>query len=80
VLVNVVGRRLEGLGVVPQPDRYEAAHLTIDAAVNAALPFVRIKLAARNLNDQPYRVLDGGNESRRWRSGRSYTLGVTYAR
>ncbi len=81
LLANTVGRHLEALGVTPRPDRYEQTRTALDAAFNwSPRPFLRVKVAGKNLTDAPVRVLEGGKEARSYRRGRAFSVGVAWTR
>jgi outer membrane receptor protein involved in Fe transport len=80
VLVNIVGRRLQALGLRPRPDRYEAPRATLDAALNWSLrSSLRVKLAAKNLTDAREEVLDLDRVTYAYDPGRSVALSVNWS-
>jgi hypothetical protein len=83
--VNLVGRKLEALGLYDRADVYEQPRTVLDATVNWAIrPGVRLKASGKNLTDsrqqrlQKAQLGDGDLETWSTRSGRSYSLAVTY--
>jgi len=79
LLLGSTGRRLYALGVHPLPDIYEEPVTTLDAAVNwkpALGP--RVKLAGRNLLNQPVRELQGGGVFSRFTTGGGVSLSLAY--
>jgi TonB-dependent receptor len=79
VLVSNVGERLQTLGVAPQPDIYEQEVTTLDVAANwRAFPWLRLKLAGRNLTDATYRAKQGDKETNRYQPGRSFSVSLAY--
>jgi TonB-dependent receptor len=79
VLVANVGERLQTLGVAPQPDIYEQEVTTVDVAANwRAFPWLRLKVAARNLTDATYRAMQGDKETSRYRPGRGFLMSLSY--
>ncbi|HYM81114.1 MAG TPA: TonB-dependent receptor [Candidatus Limnocylindria bacterium] len=79
VLVGVVGKRLDKLGLYTRPDIYEQPSTSLDATVNLT-PFqgLRMKLAAKNLLDPQIRSLQDDLEISSYRTGRSYSIGLGY--
>ena len=79
VLVANVGRRLQTLGVAPQPDVYEQEVTTLDVAANwRAFPWLRLKVAGRNLTDATYRATQGVAETNRYQPGRGFQVSLAY--
>jgi outer membrane receptor protein involved in Fe transport len=79
VLVSATGQRLYALGLAPLPDIYERPTTSLDATMNFA-PFrnARVKLGARNLLDRRVQQLQGRQEVSGYRTGRSYSIGLSY--
>ncbi len=81
VLVNAIGRRLSSLGIAPRPDSYDEPLTTLDVAATWSLVRgPRWKLTAKNLLDQATRTTQGAQETVRYHTGRSITLGVSVGR
>jgi TonB-dependent receptor len=79
VLYNVVGRRIAEAGVNPMPDSYEQPRHVFDAALRVPLwNGVAMKLDAKNLVDSPYRVLQGTLVRHEYRSGRTFSVGLSW--
>lgn len=78
-LFNVVGRRISEAGQNPLPDTYEAARMVLDASVQAPLfSTLTVKVDARNLLNEPYRLTQGDVVREEYRSGRILGLGFTW--
>ncbi len=79
VLANAVGRRLEVLGLYGRPDVYEQPTTTLDAAATwKPWPRLGMKAGGRNLLDTQARRVQGDLETYRARSGRSYSLALSF--
>jgi outer membrane receptor protein involved in Fe transport len=79
VLGGVTGRRLVGLGNGSVADIYQEPIETLDASVNVApLAAARVKLSAKNLLDPRIRRMQGEREVSGYRSGRSYSIALSY--
>jgi len=79
VLYNVVGPRIREAAIQPLPDVVEQARNVVDASLQA--PFGRnatFKIDAKNLLDAPYRLTQGAIERHYFRTGRVYTLGISW--
>jgi TonB-dependent receptor len=79
VLYNTAGRRISEAAIYPLPDVYEEARHLLDASLqlpvgNAAT----IKLDGKNLLDAPIRFSQGGIERLYYRSGRVYSVGISW--
>jgi outer membrane receptor protein involved in Fe transport len=80
VLAGETGRRLVALGSGPVPDVYQNSIRTLDATVNfAPIARGRVKLAAKNILDPRVSKIQGANEVSGYRSGRSYSLALSYS-
>lgn len=79
LLYNVVGRRIAEAGVYPMPDSYEQARHVLDAALRLPLwAGVSLKVDAKNLLDAPYRTLQGTLVRSEYRTGRSFSVGLSW--
>ena len=79
VLYNVAGERITEAGIFPLPDTYERARHLLDASLQAPLGrSISLKLDGRNLLDAPYRLMQGDVTRLRYRSGRVFSLGLTW--
>ena len=79
VLYNVVGRRIAEAGVYPMPDSYEQPRQVFDAALRVPLwGGVAMKFDAKNLLDSPYRVLQGTLVRHEYRTGRTFSVGLSW--
>jgi TonB-dependent receptor len=78
-LFNVVGRRISDAGQNPLPDTYEAARLVLDASMQAPLfSTLTLKVDAKNLLNEPYRLTQGDVVREEYRSGRILGLGFIW--
>lgn len=78
-LFNVVGRRISEAGQNPLPDTYESARKVLDASFQAPLfSTLTLKLDARNLLNEPYRLTQGSVVREEYRSGRVFGMGLTW--
>ena len=88
VLTSSVGRRIkelkvtDGLGFTkPRGNRELDALTTLDAAANlSVLGGARLKLAAGNLLDHAIREVEGSVESRRYSTGRTFSIALSVGR
>ncbi len=81
VLYSATGKRLRSLGMAPLPDVYEQPFASLDVAMSVVpVRSVRVKLAGKNLADAEHRVLQGGKEVSSWRSGRSWSVAMSWGR
>jgi TonB-dependent receptor len=81
LLYNVTGKRILSAGEVPLPDMYEQSRHMLDLALRTGLfPGVSLKLDAKNLLDAPYEVTQGAVVRETYRSGRSYSVGLSWQR
>jgi len=80
-LYNVVGRRISEAGILPLPDAYEEARHLVDVSVR--LPVfeqLMVKVDAKNLLNQPYRLTQGGLDQLRYETGRVFGIGFSWTR
>lgn len=79
LLFGATGKRLRTLGLLPLPDVYEQPSRTFDATINW-VPFARarMKLAAKNLLDQRVQETQAGKEVSGYRTGRGFSIAVSY--
>jgi outer membrane receptor protein involved in Fe transport len=78
LLFGATGRRLTILGLYPQPDVYALPTNTLDATASFGLFGGRMKLAARNLTNPEVRQLQGEKEVSSDRSGRQYSMTLSF--
>ena len=79
VMVNAVGKRLRTLAVFPFPDVYAQPATTLDASAGVTVFHSwRVRLAAKNLTDPKQQLLQGAKEVSGYRTGRSYSVGVSF--
>jgi hypothetical protein len=79
VLYNVVGPRIREAAIQPLPDVVEQARQVVDVSLQAPVgPRATFKLDAKNLLDAPYRLTQGAIERHYFRTGRVYTLGLSW--
>jgi len=79
VLYNVVGSRIREAALLPFPDVIEHERHVVDVSVQTQLmPRTTFKIDARNLLDAPYRLTQGPVERGYYRTGRSYSFGVSW--
>jgi outer membrane receptor protein involved in Fe transport len=79
VLYNVVGPRIREAAIQPLPDVVEQARQVVDVSLQTPVgPHATFKLDAKNLLDAPYRVMQGAIERHYFRTGRVYTLGISW--
>jgi outer membrane receptor protein involved in Fe transport len=81
---NLFGDRLAEVSLGGTPDVYEKAHGTLDLTFSMPVNHAyRLKFSASNLLDSPYREIYRykGKEftAQRYQTGRSFSLGLTYA-
>jgi hypothetical protein len=78
ILYNIVGRRIVTAGAAPLPDVYETSRPALDLAFRFPIyGSLSGKLDAKNLLDSEYRIEQGSVIREFYRSGRSFSLGVT---
>jgi TonB-dependent receptor len=81
LLYNVVGRRISSAAEAPLPDVYEEARNVVDLSLRLALPGAfSAKLDARNLLNEPYEVTQGSVLREYYRSGRTFSFGLSWKR
>jgi hypothetical protein len=79
-LYNVVGRRIAEAGILPLPDAYEEARHLVDVSVRIPVfQQLMVKLDAKNLLNEPYRLTQGGLDQLRYDTGRVFGMGITWA-
>ncbi|HET6232907.1 MAG TPA: TonB-dependent receptor [Longimicrobiaceae bacterium] len=79
LLYNVVGRRIVSTGVKPVPDTYQQARNVLDLSLQQRVGRgMTAKLNARNLLDAPYRETAGSVTRLEYRTGRIYSIGLTW--
>jgi hypothetical protein len=79
LLYNVVGPRVYEAALSPLPDVYEYPRHIVDASLQ--LPFLAglaLKLDGRNLLDAPIRLMQGSVERHYYRTGRVFSLGLSW--
>jgi outer membrane receptor protein involved in Fe transport len=80
-LFNIVGRKITSAGELPLPDVYEQARGVLDMSIRAPLRGgISLKLDAKNLLDQDYELLQGTVVREKYRTGRSFTFGMSWTR
>lgn len=79
VLYNVVGPRIREAAIQPLPDVVEQARHVVDVSLQSPVgPRATLKFDAKNLLDAPYRLTQGAIERHYFRTGRVYTLGISW--
>lgn len=79
LMYNVVGPRIREASIAPLPDVTEQARHVIDLSLLAPFgPRATFKFDAKNLLDAPYRLTQGAIERHYFRTGRVYTLGISW--
>jgi hypothetical protein len=79
VLYNVVGPRIREAAIQPLPDVTEQARQVVDVSLLAPVgPRATVKFDAKNILDAPYRLTQGAIERHYFRTGRVYTLGISW--
>ena len=79
MLYNVVGERIVSAGEVPLPDVIEQPRHMLDLSLRTTvLGSVSLKLDAKNLLDAPYELVQGDVTRESYRSGRSYSVGLSW--
>ncbi|HET6762509.1 MAG TPA: outer membrane beta-barrel protein, partial [Longimicrobiaceae bacterium] len=80
VLYNVVGRRISQLGLQPAPDTYIQPRNVLDVSFQQAIRGgMGLKVNARNLLDAPYRETAGTVTRFEYRTGRVYSVQLTWS-
>src|SRR5690606_38180988 len=79
MLYNVVGERIVSAGEVPLPDVIEQPRHMLDLSLRTTmLGSVSFKLDAKNLLDAPYDLVQGSVVRESYRSGRSFSVGLSW--
>ncbi len=79
VLYNVVGRRIVNSAEAPLPDVYEKARQMVDFSLRfPILTGVKGKLDVRNLLDTPFEIQQGTVTREYYRTGRIFTVGLSW--
>lgn len=79
LLYNVVGERIVSAGEVPLPDVVERPRHILDLSLRTTvLGTVSLKLDAKNLLDARYELIQGNVTRESYRSGRSYSFGLSW--
>jgi outer membrane receptor protein involved in Fe transport len=79
-LVNWFDDRISDVGALGLPDTLEEGRITVDVVLSRRLGSVSLRLSGENLTDAEYRYSIGGNAFRLYKTGRSISFGVSYAR
>ncbi len=79
ILYNVFGRRIDSVGYETLPDIYEEARHGMDVTLSQPLGKFRIKGAAKNLLNAPHTFTQDGKICQRYKTGRSFSLGISYS-
>ncbi len=80
VLVNYFDDRISDVGALGLPDTLEEGRTTLDVVVSQRFGAISVRLAGENLTDAENRYTIDGNHYRLYSTGRSISLGVSYAR
>ena len=81
MLFNVVGRKIYSAAEAPLPEVYEEARGNLDLSLRLALGgSLSAKLDAKNLLDSPLELTQGDVTREYYRSGRVYSLGLSWKR
>jgi hypothetical protein len=79
VMYNVVGPRIREAAIQPLPNVIEHARNIVDVSLQAPIGTrASLKLDAKNLLDAPFRLTQGTVERHFYRTGRAYSLGVSW--
>jgi outer membrane receptor for ferrienterochelin and colicin len=79
VLYNRVGPRIREAGVQPLPSSIDEARDVVDFSLRLPLRGgIAARFDARNLFDSPFLATQGDVIRERWRSGRTYQLGLSW--
>ena len=79
MLYNVVGEGIVSAGEVPLPDVIEQPRHMLDMSLRTTvLGSVSLKLDAKNLLDAPYELVQGDVTRESYRSGRSFSVGLSW--
>ncbi len=80
MLYNVVGRRIVNSAEAPLPDVYEKARHLVDLSVRfPVLTGVKGKVDVRNLLDTPFEIEQGTVTREYYRTGRIFTVGLSWS-
>jgi len=81
LLYNVVGKRIVSAAEAPLPDVQEQSRNILDLSLQLALTDAfSARLDARNLLDEPFEVTQGDVTREFYRSGRSFSVGISWRR
>ena len=80
VLVNYFDDRIADVGALGLPDTIEGGRTTFDLVLTQSLGAFTVRLAGENLTDVDNLFTIGGNQYRLYSTGRTISLGVSYAR
>lgn len=79
VLYNVVGTRLHEAAIFPLPDVYEHPRQVLDVSLHwTLLRGATLKFEGKNLLDSPYQLTQGPVERLSYRTGRVFSVGVSW--
>jgi TonB-dependent receptor len=80
LLYNVYGERLSAVGANGRPNVYEQPYHQLDFVAKQKLGAgFELGFKANNLIDLPHKFIQGGNISRTYRKGRSFSLSLSWA-
>ena len=78
-LYNLFGKRIASAAVVPLPDVYEQPRNQLDLAFRfPVMSRLAVKLDAKNVLDDPYELTQGTVLREYYKSGRIFTVGMTW--
>jgi outer membrane receptor protein involved in Fe transport len=79
VLYNVVGRRIHEAAIYPLPDVYEEPRQLLDLSLQIPVTAnTAVRLDGKNLLDAPYRLTQGTVDRHTYRTGRVFSVGVSW--
>jgi outer membrane receptor protein involved in Fe transport len=79
VLYNVAGRRIASAAELPLPSMYEESRHVLDVSLRfPLLGGLRAKADVENVLDSPYEQTQGSVVREYYRTGRTFSLGVTW--
>ncbi|OGU08562.1 MAG: hypothetical protein A2W29_08445 [Gemmatimonadetes bacterium RBG_16_66_8] len=79
LLYNVVGRRIQEAATIGLPDAYDQPRQMLDLALRfPVLHTLAGKLDAKNILDAPIHVTQGDVTRLRYRTGRQFSLGLSW--
>jgi hypothetical protein len=79
VLLNAVGERITEVGLAGIPDAYERPRNSLDFALEHPIwGDGKLRLEAENLLDAESEIRQGTVTRARYRTGRSFSLGVSF--